>query len=536
MACVWLTACTSGQAWLAEAGWPPFPAGEARAMLGAAEGIAGGPEAAAAAREAAEFAYRRDLYAISLEAAELWLERASEDPQAQALVSALNVAAGRPERAIAAARSGLEGAGNGGRFMEAFAGRLSGINPEWLGSGTLGTVTAELARQFPDSPGVLALAARIALRDGQYDQAIEHADALLKRNPEDDGAHAIAATAQLRAGNPDMALARLTEQLAMRDSVPLEQNYAMLLLENQQPREAVTRLRDLRERRPDLPSLALAEARVLRSLGARNLAEPILLELFAHGYETDQVREELGRIAARRGEWLEAVEWHAGIDSEALAPAATQGLVQAFVELGEYAEALAAVTELARRQPQHRYESLPLAASVMQSAGRRQDALAAYDEGLRYLPESRQLRLARAGLLADMNQLRRAIRAMEELLQDYPRDSDVLNALGYTLADRGIRLEEAHDHIRLALELAPGSPAIVDSMGWVLYRLGRPEEAVPLLEEALAALPHPEVAAHLCEVLFELGQTSRADELLRESLQLYKDTALLEAVQERYSR
>ena len=263
-----------------------------------------------------------------------------------------------------------------------------------------------------------------------------------------------------------MALARLTEQLAMRDSVPLEQNYAMLLLENQQPREAVTRLRDLRERRPDLPSLALAEARVLRSLGARNLAEPILLELFAHGYETDQVREELGRIAARRGEWLEAVEWHAGIDSEALAPAATQGLVQAFVELGEYAEALAAVTELARRQPQHRYESLPLAASVMQSAGRWQDALAAYDEGLRYLPESRQLRLARAGLLADMNRHRRAIRAMEELLEDYPRDSDVLNALGYTLADRGIRLEEAHDHISLALELAPGSPAIVDSMGW----------------------------------------------------------------------
>ena len=505
-------------------------------MLAAAADLADGPEAAAAAREAAEFAYRRDLYAISLEAAELWLDRASEDPQALALVSALSVAASRPERAIAAARRGLEGAGNGGRFMESFAGRLSGINPEWLGSGPLGPVTDELARQFPDSPGVLALAASIALRDGQYDQAIAHAGALLKRNPEDDTAHVIAATAQLRAGDPDMALARLTEQLAMRDSLPLERNYARLLLENEQPREAVSRLRDLRNRKPDLPSLALSEARMLRSLGAPNLAEPILLELFAQSYETDQVREELGRIAAQRGEWLEAVEWYAGIQSDAPAPAATQGLVRAFVELEEFGEALAAVSELARRHPQHRYESLPLAAYVMQSAGRRQDALAAYEEGLRYLPDSRPLRMARAGLLADMKRHRRAIRAMEALLEDYPRDSEVLNALGYTLADRGIRLEEARGHISLALELAPGSPAIVDSMGWVLYRLGRPEEALPLLEEALAAFPHPEVAAHLCEVLFELGQTGRADELLRESLQRFKDTALLEAVRERYSR
>jgi len=333
-----------------------------------------------------------------------------------------------------------------------------------------------------------------------------------------------------------MALARLTEQLALRDSVPLEQNYAMLLLENRQPREAISWMRDLRGRRPDLPELALQEARMLRLLGAGHLAEPILLELFTRGYEADQVREELGSIAADREEWLEAVEWYAGIRSEALAPAAAQGIVRAFVELEEFGEALAAVLELARRHPRHTYESLSLAGNMMQAAARPQDALAAYEEGLRYVPDSRQLRMARAHALVDLKQYRKAIRAMEDLLEDYPRDSELLNALGYTLADRGIRLEEAHEHIRLALELAPGSPAIVDSMGWVLYRLGRAEEAAPLLEQALATLPHPEVAAHLCEVLFELGQTRRARELLRESLRQFEDTALLEAVQERYSQ
>ncbi len=505
-------------------------------MLSAASGLAGGPQAVEAAREAAEFAYRRDLYSISLEAAELWLERAGEDLEALALVAALSVAAGEANRAIAVTREGLIRSGGDGRFVELFADRLSGVHPELLNSRPLEPVVAALARQFPDSPAVLTLAARVALEAGQHDQALRHTGEILARNPGHDTAHMLAATAQLRAGAPDLALARLTEQLAMRDSVLLEQHYAMLLLENRQPREAISRIRDLRARNPDRHELALAEARMLRLLGAWGLAEPVLLELFARGYETDRVREELGRIAAGRGEWLESVEWYAGIESDALALAATRSMVRAFVELEEFDEALAAATGLVRRDPRHACESLPLVAYVMQSAGRREDALAAYEEGLRYLPESRQLRMARAHLLAELRQHRRAIRAMEELLVDHPRDSEVLNALGYTLAVRGIRLEEAHDHILLALELAPDSPAIIDSMGWVLYRLGRPEEAVPLLEQALASLPHPEVAAHLCEVLFELGQTERARNLLRESLDRFEDTAMLEAVQERYAR
>ncbi|MCY4340781.1 MAG: tetratricopeptide repeat protein [Gammaproteobacteria bacterium] len=536
LAGVWLTGCASGQLWLNEAGWPPFPQSQARAMLAEASGRSDAFEAASELSRAAEFAYRRDLYPIASEAAELWLEQSPDDLEALALAAALAVALDQPGRSIAVARRGLARPEKAERFVALFVDRLSGLNPELLSARPLEPVTAALAREFPGSSGLLALAARVALGAERYDEVLHHANVLLRRNPGDDAAHVIAATAQLRGGDPDMALARLTEQMALRESVSLEQNYAMLLLENRQPREAVSRMRELRRRHPDLPELTLAEARMLRLLGAVNLAEPILLELFARGWEVDQVRKELGGIAADRGEWLEAVEWYAGIRSETLALAAAQGLVRAFVELEEFDEALAAVLHLVRGYPRHTYEGLSLAGSVMQSAGRPREALAAYEEGLRYVPDSRQLRMASAHMLVALERHRRAIQAMEELLEDFPRDSEVLNALGYTLADLGIRLEEAHGHIRLALELSPDAPAIVDSMGWVLYRLGRPEEALPLLEQALAAFPHPEVAAHLCEVLFELGQTERAGELLRESLKRFEDTALLEAVQERYSR
>ena len=536
LAGVYLASCASARMWLADSGWPAFPASEAQALLDEAKSLRDGAAGAVAAREAAEFALRRDLYSHALAAAELWHERDRENQEALALVAALRVAAGNAARALDAARAGLSRTDDADGFVGLLAARVSALSLETLNSGPLEQVASQLAEEFPRSLAMVDLAARVALGAGRYDQAVRYADALREQQPDNDRAHVIAATALLRAGDLDTALTRLTEQLAMRDSLLLEQNYAMLLLEGGQPREAIGRVRDLRSRHPQAPELALQEARMLRALGAANIAEPILLELFARGNQADLCREELGRIAADRGDWLESIEWYAGIESDDLAPAAAQGLARAFVGQEDFDQALATILDLVRRHPEHTFESLPLAAGVLRAAGRGADALAAFEEALRYRPDSRRLRMDRAQMLVDLNKHRSAIRAMEELLEDYPHDSEVLNALGYTLADRGRRLKEAHEYIRLALELAPDSPAIIDSMGWVLYRLGRPKEAVPLLERALESFPHSEVAAHLCEVLFELGEKERAAALLRDSLERYRDTSLLEAVQKRYLR
>lgn len=522
--------------WLAEAGWPSFPGTQAHDLLAEAQGSPEGAAGAQKAREAAEFAFRRDLYGHALEGAELWQLREASDIDALALLAAMQAAAGEMQAALETARVGLVASTDAGGFLRLFEARLNGINSQVLSSGSLEPLTGSLASRHPDSPEVLSLAARVALAANEYSQAVRLADILLQLAPGDDDVHALAATALLRGGDPDAALARLTEQLAIHDSLALEQNYVVLLLEARQPREALSRLRNLRAANPDSQGLAMQEARILQALGAGNFAEAIYLELFSRGYEADSCRMALAQIAAGREEWLESIEWLAGIESTRLAPAATELLVRAFVAQESFDEALATVLDHVRRYPEHTFESLPLFAFAMRAAGRDVQALAAYEEALRYRPQSRPLRMQRAHLLLDLNEHRRAVREMEGLLADYPRDSEVLNALGYTLADRGVRLEEAYGHISLALELDPGSPAIVDSMGWVLYRLGRKEEAVPLLEQALESFPHPEVAAHLCEVLYEVGQTERADQLLRESLAQYEDTALLEAVRVRYSR
>ena len=109
---------------------------------------------------------------------------------------------------------------------------------------------------------------------------------------------------------------------------------------------------------------------------------------------------------------------------------------------------------------------------------------------------------------------------MEKLLRRVialrPDSQHAYNALGYSLADRGLRLPEARTLIAKALELAPGDPFITDSLGWVEFRLGNLGEAQRLLRQAYAARPDTEIAAHLGEVLWASGQKDEARRIWRE--------------------
>jgi Flp pilus assembly protein TadD len=109
---------------------------------------------------------------------------------------------------------------------------------------------------------------------------------------------------------------------------------------------------------------------------------------------------------------------------------------------------------------------------------------------------------------------------MEQLLRRVmvikPDHHHAYNALGYSLAERNLRLPEAKTLIQKALSLSPGEPFITDSLGWVEYRLGNRDEALRLLRTAYKSRPDPEIAAHLGEVLWVHGQRDEARRVLRE--------------------
>ena len=247
---------------------------------------------------------------------------------------------------------------------------------------------------------------------------------------------------------------------------------------------------------------------------------------------------------------------HAAVGDEPTLVTPDRGLTQAWLMLAQAAEQQgdfkAAEAWLARvDNPQRALEVLSRRASLLARQGQLKEAR----ELIRRAPEktaddARAKLLAEAQILRDAKQWSEAGKLLASASQKYPDDVDLLyeqsmmaekmnkldemerllrrvielkpdhhhayNALGYSLAERNLRLGEAKTLIQKALEIAPGEPFITDSLGWVEYRIGNREEALRLLRGAYQSRPDPEIAAHLGEVLWVSGQREEARRIWRE--------------------
>jgi Flp pilus assembly protein TadD len=132
-----------------------------------------------------------------------------------------------------------------------------------------------------------------------------------------------------------------------------------------------------------------------------------------------------------------------------------------------------------------------------------------------------------------MGRLDEAIAQYRAAAKRWPDSAMSLNALGYTLADRTDEFKEAEKLIRKALEYDPDSPAIIDSLGWVLFKQGEYEAALAELQRAYAKLDDHEVAAHIVEVLHALDRREEALEVLADAESRHADSDLLQDVRNR---
>jgi tetratricopeptide (TPR) repeat protein len=188
----------------------------------------------------------------------------------------------------------------------------------------------------------------------------------------------------------------------------------------------------------------------------------------------------------------------------------------------------------AEESPNNAVEVVALKAQLLISLKRYEEGLDLYEKAIEYRPDSENLVLGRAELLLQIGRLDDAIAEYRGAIKRWPDSSLALNALGYTLADRTEQFEEAEKLIRKALEINPSSPAIIDSLGWVLYKLGQHEAGLVELQRAYDSMKDAEVAAHLVEVLAELERQGEALELLESAEKLGPDSELLKDVRSRY--
>lgn len=145
----------------------------------------------------------------------------------------------------------------------------------------------------------------------------------------------------------------------------------------------------------------------------------------------------------------------------------------------------------------------------------------ALDESWEARQTARNARLALSGLAVQKKDIPQSVEWLEEVLDVYPDDVSALNDLGYLWADRGEHLQRAYRMIRQALDAQPDNGAYRDSLGWVLFRLGRPDEAIVELEAAVKIEPDPVVLDHLGDVYLELGRADQARDAWRRALESF---------------
>jgi tetratricopeptide (TPR) repeat protein len=258
-------------------------------------------------------------------------------------------------------------------------------------------------------------------------------------------------------------------------------------------------------------------------------------DLLASGDYTADALFYLGRIADIRGEHDRALRLYSQVTSgsNAVPSQRRAAYIMAF-QNDDLEGALQQLTQFGKDRPMHAVDMMMVRAGLLGAFDRDDEALALFDEVVRFRPDDEAAALSRAQMMLDIGRVDAAVEAYREAARRWPESAMTLNALGYTLADRTDEYKEAEKLIRKALKYDPESPAIVDSLGWVLHKRGRNEEALHHLESAYAEFPDHEVAAHIVEVLAALDREDEALEILQAAEERDPDSELLKDVRERF--
>jgi tetratricopeptide (TPR) repeat protein len=205
-----------------------------------------------------------------------------------------------------------------------------------------------------------------------------------------------------------------------------------------------------------------------------------------------------------------------------------------YADLDRIDDALTTLDAAASTEPRNQLKYQLAKSEVLARVERNHEAIAIMDSALASNPDETSLLYSRAMLKEKVGDFDAMEADLRRVLELQPNNSAALNALGYTFANRNQRLDEAWELIERAYQINPTDPAIIDSMGWIKYRMGQPQVALDFLRQAYSAFKDQEIAAHLGEVLWILGEKEEATRIWRQALQDHPDSKVLRDVMQRF--
>lgn len=379
-----------------------------------------------------------------------------------------------------------------------------------------------LLTPYLDLPEARLALAQGAFARGDVARARQEAQNALKSKP--DSELAILALAQVTEDKADAAklLADFVARYPKARDVRLA--YARMMVEQKQyekaRREFEVMLKDQPQELSTLYALGVLSAQT-NDLKAAEKYLTTYMELLAA--KPDEERDPtqalllLAQIAEERKDTDAALKWLAQIEPGEAYLAAQIKRAQVIAKRGDMDEARKMLHEVNVSGEREQAQIVIAEGQLLRDANQLQEALMVYRAGLKNFPDNTDLLYDYAMVAEKTSQWEVMESSLRKIIELAPNNQHAYNALGYSLAERNIRLEEAYTLIEQALKLAPDDPFIMDSMGWVQFRLGRLKEAESLLRRAYEMRPDVEIAAHLGEVLWVKGQKADAQKLWRDA-------------------
>lgn len=481
------------------------------------------------ATEVALFSRQTDQ---AMRAARLWLELEPDSAKAKQTWVSLLVGVGRLHDAKPHLQAMLE---KGGRPVgEAFMQMHSLLSRSKDKRAVLDLMT-ELAGAYASVPEAHLAVAQSAWQAGQTEQAGQSLDEALRLRPNWEAVALFKGKVLQAKGEPavlDYWRGYLEQHPGARE---VRMAYAQMLARADRLAEARNEFQTLLRDAPDNPDVHAAVGLLAMQMNDLDAAEANLKLAIEHGHgEPDTVRMYLGQLDEGRRRYEDALVWYRAIQDGKQVFEARMREAQVLAKLGRSEQALQLLRAQEAGDEAERVMLIQNEAQVLREAGDHAGAYAALDRGLVQLPDNPELLYDRAMAAEKVDRLDQVEKDLRKLIELRPEHAHAYNALGFTLADRTGRIDEAIALLGKALALAPEDPFILDSMGWALYKARRLEESVGYLRRALKGRDDPEIAAHLGEVLWQLGERDEARRIWQGSLKSHPDNERLRETLSRF--
>ena len=317
--------------------------------------------------------------------------------------------------------------------------------------------------------------------------------------------------------------------------------YARVLLDGQRYNEAGAQLRLVTAQKPELADAwlilgtlelqdnkpAMAEKSLLRFV-ALALARTDSASKAATARGLEQAYLALAQVAEQRRDFVQAERWLARIDDTGDTVRVKTRRASILAKQGRLAEARKLIQDLPETEPADARAKLSAEVQLLRDARQYRTAYELMLQATARSPDDVDLVYDLAMLAEKLDNLPEMERLLRQVIAARPQYHHAYNALGYSLAERNVRLPEARQMILKALEFAPGDPFISDSLAWVEFRSGNSAEALRILQDAYRNRPDADIAAHLGEVLWSMGQREQALQVFREAAAINADNETLQ--------